>query len=225
MGGIPTNRLGQVVIDAQNKVLPGLYAAGECACVSVHGANRLGTNSLLDLLVFGKHAGLDAAAYASGASLPSLPADPTEFTRGQIERLMNGSGREKAAQIGREMRQVMMDDVGMFRTEEGLSQAVVKIRELRERFKEVRVSDTGRVFNTELLNTWELGNMLDLALVTAVAALERKESRGAHAREDFPRRDDQNWLKHSLAWLEDDQVRLDYKPVVITHYAPMERVY
>lgn len=225
MGGIPTDKYGQVVVNDKNTVLPGLFAAGECACVSVHGANRLGTNSLVDLIVFGKHAGLQAAEYANGADLPALSGDPTEFSRQQIDQLMNGSGKEKAAQIGREMRQVMMDNVGVFRTEEGLAQAVDKINELRERFKEVKVSDTSRIFNTELLNTWELGNMLDLALVTSIAALDRKESRGAHAREDFPRRDDKNWLKHSLAWMEGDKVRLGYKPVVITRHEPKERVY
>ena len=226
MGGIPTNKYGEVVIDAEGTVLPGLYAAGECACVSVHGANRLGTNSLVDLVVFGKYAGIKAAEYANGADLPRLPADPDGGVRRQLDNLLNGSGREKAAQIGRELRKVMSDDVGVFRTEEGLQQAVEKVRELRERYKQVRVSDGGKIFNTELLNTWELGCLLDAALVTAVSALERKESRGAHAREDYPRRDDENWLKHTLAWLnEDGSVRLDYKPVVITQYAPKERVY
>lgn len=226
MGGIPTNKYGEVVIDSQGTVLPGLYAAGECACVSVHGANRLGTNSLVDLVVFGKYAGIKAAEYANGADLPRLPADPADGVRRQLDNLLNGSGREKAAQIGRELRKVMSDDVGVFRTEEGLQQAVEKVRELRERYKQVRVSDGGKIFNTELLNTWELGCLLDAALVTAVSALERKESRGAHAREDYPRRDDENWLKHTLAWLnEDGSVRLDYKPVVITQYAPKERVY
>jgi len=226
MGGIPTNKYGEVVVDDQGTVLPGLYAAGECACVSVHGANRLGTNSLVDLVVFGKYAGIKAAEYANGADLPRLPSDPDAGVRRQLDNLLNGSGREKAAQIGRELRKVMMDDVGVFRTEEGLKQAVEKVRELRERYKQVRVSDGGKIFNTELLNTWELGCLLDAALVTAVSALERKESRGAHAREDYPRRDDENWLKHTLAWLnEDGSVRLDYKPVVITQYAPKERVY
>ncbi|GAP09459.1 succinate dehydrogenase subunit A [Bellilinea caldifistulae] len=226
MGGIPTNKYGEVVVDDQGTVLPGLYAAGECACVSVHGANRLGTNSLVDLVVFGKYAGIKAAEYAKGADLPRLPADPDAGVRRQLDNLLNGSGRERAAQIGRELRKVMMDDVGVFRTEEGLKQAVEKVRELRERYKQVRVSDGGKIFNTELLNTWELGCLLDAALVTAVSALERKESRGAHAREDYPRRDDENWLKHTLAWLnEDGSVRLGYKPVVITQYAPKERVY
>ncbi len=226
MGGIPTDKLGQVVVDDKGTVMPGLYAAGECACVSVHGANRLGTNSLVDLVVFGKHAGIQAAEYASGSDLPALPDNPDDFARQQIDALMNGSGKEKAAKIGRELRQVMMDDVGVFRTEEGLADAVQKVSELRERFKQVRVNDPGKVFNTELLNTWELGNLLDLALVTAVSALERKESRGAHAREDFSRRDDQNWLKHTLAWMDaDGKVRLGYKQVVITRYTPQERVY
>ncbi len=226
MGGIPTNKYAEVVVDSQGTVLPGLYAAGECACVSVHGANRLGTNSLVDLVVFGKYAGIKAAEYAAGAALPALPAEPEAAVRKQIGDLLNGSGKEKAAQIGRELRKVMSDDVGVFRTEEGLKQAVEKVRELRERFRQVRVSDGGKVFNTELLNTWELGCLLDAALVTAVSALERKESRGAHAREDYSRRDDENWLKHTLAWLaEDGSVRLDYKPVTITQYAPQERVY
>ncbi len=226
MGGIPTNKYGEVVVDDQGTALPGLYAAGECACVSVHGANRLGTNSLVDLVVFGKYAGIKAAEYANGADLPRLPADPDGGVRRQLDNLLNGSGREKAAQIGRELRKVMSDDVGVFRTEEGLKQAVEKVRELRERYQHVRVTDGGKIFNTELLNTWELGCLLDAALVTAVSALERKESRGAHAREDYPRRDDENWLKHTLAWLnEDGSVRLGYKPVVITQYAPKERVY
>jgi len=225
MGGIPTDYWGQVVVNEQNTVLPGLFAAGECACVSVHGANRLGTNSLVDLIVFGKHAGLKAAEYARGANQPTLHGDPTDFARQQIDRMMNGSGKEKAAKLGRELKKVMMDDVGVFRHEEGLAAAVEKVKELRERFKEVKVGDTSKIFNTELLNNWELGNMLDLAQVTAVAALERKESRGAHAREDFPKRDDVNWLKHSLAWMDGDQIRLGYKPVVITKYAPKERVY
>jgi succinate dehydrogenase / fumarate reductase flavoprotein subunit len=225
MGGIPTNKYGEVVVDDQGSVLPGLYAAGECACVSVHGANRLGTNSLVDLVVFGKHAGLRAAEYANGVNFPALPAEADGYTRATIARLHAGDGSEKAAQIGREMRTVMSDDVGVFRTEEGLSAAVEKIKELRERFTHVKVADASKVFNTELLNTWELGNMLDLALVTAESALARKESRGAHAREDFPRRDDPNWMKHTLAWLDGDQVRLGYKPVVVTHFTPQERVY
>ncbi|MEA4907482.1 MAG: FAD-binding protein [Chloroflexi bacterium] len=225
MGGIPTNKYGEVVIDDQNTVMPGLYAAGECACVSVHGANRLGTNSLVDLVVFGKHAGMRAAEYARGAALPELPADALDFTLAQIDRLKNGDGSENVADIGHEMRTMMFDDVGVFRTQEGLTQAMEKLQELRQRFQHVRVSDPSSVYNQELFSAWELGNMLDLALVTTASALARQESRGGHAREDFPKRDDASWLKHTLAWLEDGQVRLGYKPVVVTKYQPKERVY
>ena len=225
MGGIPTNKYGQVVLDAANTVLPGMYAAGEVACVSVHGANRLGTNSLLDLIVFGKHSGLNAAEFARGADFQPLPEDPTEFARAQFDRLRQGSGKAKAADIANEMKTVMFEHVGVFRTEAGMEMAVEKVRELRERFKEVRVQDQGKVFNLELLNTWEIGNLLELAEVTAVSALRRRESRGAHAREDYPKRDDENWLKHTLTWFENGQVRQDYKPVVITQFQPKERIY
>ncbi len=200
MGGIPTNKFGQVVIDENRTVLPGLYAAGEVACVSVHGANRLGTNSLLDLIVFGKHAGLNAAEFANGAVFQPLPADAADFARPQFDALLNSSGSRKRHGHCREMKKVMIDHVGVFRTEAGMHTALDKVRELQERFRHVRIGDRGKVFNTELLNTWELGNLLDLAEVTTASALTRQESRGAHAREDFPKRDDANWLKHTLAW-------------------------
>jgi succinate dehydrogenase / fumarate reductase flavoprotein subunit len=225
MGGIPTNKFGEVVVDERNTVMPGLYASGEVACVSVHGANRLGTNSLLDLLVFGKHSGLRAAEYANQASFQSLPSNVTDFARSHLEALLNSGGKERPAEIANEMKKVMNDHVGVFRTEAGMQIAVDRIRELKEQFKHVRVDDHGRVFNTDLLNTWEIGNLLDLAEVTAVAALARQESRGAHAREDFPKRDDANWLKHSLAWSCDGKIELRYKPVVIQKYQPKERVY
>lgn len=225
MGGIPTNKYGEVVIDEQNTVLPGLYAAGEVACVSVHGANRLGTNSLLDLIVFGKYAGLKAAEFANGASFQPLPADPTEYARAQFDAIRSSQGDEKIYDIGREMKAVMFDEVGVFRTAEGMQRALDKVRELKERLKHVRTPDSGKIFNTEVMNVWELGNLLDLAEVTTVSALARQESRGGHAREDFPKRDDANWLKHTLAWMEDGRIRLSYKPVVITKWQPKERVY
>ena len=225
MGGIPTDKYGQVVIDEKNTVMPGLYAAGETACVSVHGANRLGTNSLVDIVVFGKHSGLSAAAYANGVDFMPLPDEPAAYVQEIIDRFHNASGKEKVARIGRELRMEMFDNVGIFRTQESLEHAVEKVKELRERFQQVKVTDSGKVYNMEMMQAWELGNMLDLALVTAEAALARTESRGGHARDDFPARDDTNWLKHSLAWLNGDEVSLGYKPVVITKYAPKERTY
>jgi len=225
MGGIPTNKYGEVVIDDKNTPFPGLFAAGECACVSVHGANRLGTNSLLDLVVFGKHAGLRAAEYAKSADFTPLPANADEFARAQFDTLRNGSGKENAFDIATEMKKVMFDDVGIYRNEKGMKDALQKVHELKERYQQVKVTDTGRIFNTELLNAWELGNMLDVAEVVAECALNRQESRGGHSREDFPKRDDQNWLKHTLAWKKDGKVQIGYKPVVITKYQPKERVY
>ncbi len=225
MGGIPTNIYGEVVIDEENTVLPGLYAAGEVACVSVHGANRLGTNSLLDIIVFGKVSGIKAAEYACGSEFPSLPTDADGFLLQQLDSLRGEKSTAKVNDIRREMQEVMMADVGVFRTEEGMKQAVVKVRELKEQFKEVRVEDQGKVFNTDLYEAWELGCLLDVAEVTAVSALERKESRGAHAREDYPKRLDEDWLKHTLAFLKPDGVDLKYKPVTITRFEPKERVY
>jgi succinate dehydrogenase / fumarate reductase flavoprotein subunit len=225
MGGIPTNMFGEVVIDENNTVLPGMYAAGEVACVSVHGANRLGTNSLVDIIVFGKASGIKAAEYASGSSFPSLPSDADGFLLQQLDSLRGEKSSIKVSDIRREMQEVMMAEVGVFRTEEGMEKAVKKVRELKEQYKEVCVEDQGKVFNTDLYEAWELGCLLDVAEVTAVSALERKESRGAHAREDYPKRLDDEWLKHTLATLKPDGVELKYKPVKITRFEPKERVY
>jgi len=226
MGGIPTNKYGEVVIDEINTVMPGLFAAGEVACVSVHGANRLGTNSLLDLIVFGKHAGLRAAEFAHGADYQALPADPTEFTQAQFEAIRNTQGDEKILEISSQMKAIMMDCVGMFRTGDGMQSALKTVRELRERYKHIPLHDHGKIFNTELINIWELGNLLDIAELVTVSAIARTESRGAHARDDYPKRDDANWLKHTLAWVKPNgEIELRYKPVVVTKYQPMERVY
>ena len=225
MGGIPTNKYGEVVIDGNNTVFPGLYAAGECACVSVHGANRLGTNSLLDLVVFGKHAGLKAAEYARGSDYSALRTEPEAVSRSQFDVLRNGSGNANAFDIATEMKKVMFEDVGIYRSGSIMETALDKILELKERFKQIRVTDTGKIFNTELLNAWELGNMLDVSEVVTVCALNRTESRGGHSREDYPNRDDDHWLKHTLAWKEDGKVKINYKPVVITKYQPKVRVY
>jgi succinate dehydrogenase / fumarate reductase flavoprotein subunit len=225
MGGIPTNKFGEVVTDDKNTVVPGLYAAGECACVSVHGGNRLGTNSLLDLVVFGKHAGLRAAEYAGQAEFENLPAEPEAGAKSQMDALRSGSGSENVFDISQEMKKLMFELVGIYRNEKDMQAAIEKVRALQERYKHVKISDTGRIFNTELINAWELGNMLELAEVIAVSALNRKESRGGHSREDFPNRDDKDWLKHTLASRNADEIKIAYKPVTITKYQPKERVY
>jgi succinate dehydrogenase / fumarate reductase flavoprotein subunit len=225
MGGIPTNKFGEVVIDDKGTTIPGLYAAGECACVSVHGANRLGTNSLLDIVVFGKHAGLKAAEYAKQAQFGKLPQDAEAGARSQFDALRNGSGKANVYDLSNEMKTTMFSDVGIYRNGSGMEEAIDKVLELKEKYKQVKVSDTGKVFNTELLNAWELGNLLDIAEVVALSAINRTESRGGHSREDYPERDDENWLKHTLVRKKNGRLEISYKPVVITKYKPKPRVY
>ncbi|MGW5235797.1 succinate dehydrogenase flavoprotein subunit [Streptomyces nodosus] len=229
MGGIPTNVEGEVLAD-NTTVVPGLYAAGEVACVSVHGANRLGTNSLLDINVFGRRAGIAAAEYSQKAEYVELPENPAELVVSQIEQLRASTGEERVADLRRELQDTMDANVMVFRTEQTIKTAVEKIAELRERYKNVAIQDKGKRFNTDLLEAVELGNLLDLAEVMAVSALARKESRGGHYREDYPTRDDVNFMRHTMAYREvgDDgteSIRLDYKPVVQTRYQPMERKY
>jgi len=229
MGGIPTNVEGEVLSD-NTTVVPGLYAAGEVACVSVHGANRLGTNSLLDINVFGRRAGIAAAEYSQTAEFVELPENPAELVVSQIEQLRTSTGTERVSVLRRELQETMDANVMVFRTEQTIKTAVEKIAELRERYKNVSIQDKGKRFNTDLLEAVELGNLLDLAEVMAVSALARKESRGGHYREDYPNRDDVNFMRHTMAYREvgDDgteSIRLDYKPVVQTRYQPMERKY
>jgi succinate dehydrogenase / fumarate reductase flavoprotein subunit len=225
MGGIPTDVDGRVLIDEQNTPLPGFYAAGECACVSVHGANRLGTNSLVDLVVFGRRAGRDMARFIAQTGFTPLPPDSECLACAEVERLLHGAGDEPAAAIRQELQEVMMDNVGVFRIEGHIQAAVDKVRQLQERYRRVGLQDKGARFNTELLEAIELGYLLDLAEVTAVSALARRESRGAHSREDYTERDDGNWLKHTLAYRTEKGVELKYKPVSITRFQPKPRTY
>jgi len=224
MGGIPTNKYGEVT-QADNSTVPGLYAAGECACVSVHGANRLGTNSLLDLVVFGKHAGLKAAEYSNRTEFTPLPVDPGAEIAQEFEKLRAGTGKETSFKIAKDLKRVMFDLVGIYRNENDMLKAVESVRELQERFNHVKIDDTGRIFNTDLISAWELKNMLEIAEVVALSALNRKESRGGHSREDYPKRDDKEWLKHTFVTKKDGKLSIEYKPVTITKYQPKERVY
>ncbi|MFD4589731.1 succinate dehydrogenase flavoprotein subunit [Streptomyces rubiginosohelvolus] len=229
MGGIPTNVEGEVLAD-NTTVVPGLYAAGEVACVSVHGANRLGTNSLLDINVFGKRSGIAAAEYAAKSDFVELPENPAQLVQDQVERLRNSTGTERVAELRTELQECMDANVMVFRTEQTIKTAVAKIAELRERYLNVSIQDKGKRFNTDLLEAIELGNLLDLAEVMATSALARKESRGGHYREDYPNRDDVNFMRHTMAYREvaadgAESIRLDYKPVVTTRYQPMERKY
>ena len=199
MGGIPTNVNAEVVIDARGTVMPGLYAAGETACVSVHGANRLGTNSLVDLVVFGRRGGMRMAEFVKHADWAPLPANPEAEIHAEFERMRNSSGKSRHGEMRAKMQETMMDNIGVFRTEESMQKGIDDLAELRERFYcDLQIDDKAHVFNTDLMEAWELGALLDLADVTARAAIERKESRGAHSREDFKKRDDENWLAHSL---------------------------
>ncbi|GAA1052219.1 MULTISPECIES: succinate dehydrogenase flavoprotein subunit [Dietzia] len=228
MGGIPTNVKGEV-LRTNDDVVPGLYAAGECACVSVHGSNRLGTNSLLDINVFGRRAGIAAADYAAGHDFVELPEEPEKMVREWMESMLADHGAENANDIRTEMQAMMDDKASVYRTEQSLTEARDELRALKKRYADVTVSDKGKRFNTELLEAVELGFLLELAEVTVVGALNRKESRGGHAREDYPDRNDDEFMKHTMAFKDGlgllSEIRLDWKPVVQTRYEPMERKY
>jgi len=229
MGGVPTDNDGRVIRDENNTVVPGLYAAGECACVSVHGGNRLGTNSLVDILVFGRRAGKDMAKCIAQTDFASLPAKPEESASALMARLREGKGegsKDSVAAVRDELQREMMDKAGVFRTAETLTAGRDRVRELQARYQSVRIQDRGRIFNTDLVEAIELGFLLDVAQVTVEAALARQESRGAHSREDFPKRDDANWLKHSLGYRTmSGAIEFRHKPVTITRFQPQERKY
>jgi succinate dehydrogenase / fumarate reductase flavoprotein subunit len=225
MGGIPTDVHGRVIIDNANTIVNGLYAAGECACVSVHGANRLGTNSLLDLVVFGRRAGMHVGDYVKQAAMVQPKTTAADEAREWINTLTDGAAGPHGGHISDEMQVTMMEKVGIYRNEKDMGAAVDEINELRQRYQTVRVQDTTKQFNTDLLEIIELGNLLDLSLITAASALNRQESRGAHSREDYPDRDDDKWLVHSLAYLEGDSVRLEKKAVDTSIWEPKPRTY
>ncbi|MBY4128645.1 succinate dehydrogenase flavoprotein subunit [Rhodococcus fascians] len=228
MGGIPTKIHGEVLRN-NTDIVPGLYAAGECACVSVHGANRLGTNSLLDINVFGRRAGIAAAEYANSVDFTPLPEEPAKMVQDWLELILSDHGHERAADIRTEMQQSMDNNASVFRTEERLETALKDVRALKERYNKITVEDKGKRYNSDLLEAIELGFLLEMAEVTVVGALNRKESRGGHAREDFPERNDAEYMKHTMAYKEGQglltDIRLDYKPVIQTRYEPMERKY
>ncbi|HET8908416.1 MAG TPA: succinate dehydrogenase flavoprotein subunit [Ktedonobacterales bacterium] len=228
MGGIPTDVEGRVVMDEQNTVLPGLYAAGEVACVSVHGANRLGTNSLVDLIVFGRRAGKHIGAkWLPESDFAPLPSDPDAAATEMVEGLLSRTTGETQESIRAELRDMMMEYVGVVRNDERLQTATTKLVELKERFKSIRLMDRTRTFNTELMEVIELGNLIECSEATIAGALARKESRGAHYRTDFEKRDDVNFLSHTLAYRSETPGAPDlrYKPVVITEFQPKERKY
>ncbi|MDR9397098.1 succinate dehydrogenase flavoprotein subunit [Pontimonas sp.] len=232
MGGIPTNIKAEVLSD-NDTVVAGLYAAGECACVSVHGSNRLGTNSLLDINVFGKRAGRFSVEYANSAEMPALPEDPSAEVRNLIAQTLSADGTERIAPIRKELQEEMDKNAQVFRTEASLNAVGQTIHELRDRYQKIGIHDRGKRYNTDLLEAIELGFLLDISEVVVASAKNREESRGGHMRDDFPDRNDDKFMVHTMAYLTgdpksstvDDHIDIDWKPVVITNYQPMERKY
>ena len=227
MGGIPADKDGQVIIDDKGTKITGFFAAGECACVSVHGSNRLGTNSLLDALVFGRRTGKALMEFAGSAKLYDVNEDKEiASVRSRIDTIINTSGTESMNNIRNELKEIMMSNCGVFRNKEGLEVCLKKVKELQGRFKKAKITDRGKIFNTEVIESIELGHMLEYSEVIIVSAMAREESRGSHARTDFPKRDDAKWLKHTLSYKKPDGgIELKYKPVTITKHQPEERKY
>jgi succinate dehydrogenase / fumarate reductase flavoprotein subunit len=226
MGGIPTDKSARVLADGKEKPVEGFYAAGECACVSVHGANRLGTNSLLEASLFGRRAGKSIVRFLrERRDFPELPADAASAAIKEVEWFLSANGTERVADIREELQKRMTTECGIFRNAEKLKAMVSDLKNLEKRFKNIRIEDRSRTFNYDLLEAIELGHMLNFAEIIVSGAIAREESRGAHSRTDFPKRDDAKWLKHTIAWKEGDRIRFDYKPVVITRFQPKERTY
>ncbi|MEM9123063.1 MAG: FAD-binding protein, partial [Pseudomonadota bacterium] len=237
MGGIPTNYWGEVVTlegDNPDEVVPGLMAVGEAACVSVHGANRLGSNSLIDLVVFGRAAGLRAAELVvPGDSQPQLPPDAGDAALNRLDHFRYAKGGTRTAELRLQMQRVMQNNCAVFRTGEVLEEGQDLIRHVTTGMPDISVSDRSMIWNTDLIETLEFDNLLSQAVVTMDSAANRKESRGAHAREDFPDRDDDVWMKHTLAWIDDKfETRIDFRPVhtytmsnEIQYIVPKARVY
>lgn len=227
MGGIPTNYDTEALADNKGNLLTGFYAAGECACVSVHGANRLGTNSLLDLVVFGRRGGKKIAEFLEKAEHTEFKGDPTAKTKEEMSGLLNQNGGEKVAAIRRELQENMMEKCGIFRNEADLKEMQGLIKQYKERYNNITVQDKSKVFNTDLIETIELGNLLDIAETITDSALNRPESRGAHTREDFPNRNDAEWMKHTFISknMSGGSPTIDYKTVIKTRFEPMERKY
>ena len=227
MGGIPADKDGQVIIDDKGTKITGFFAAGECACISVHGANRLGTNSLLDALVFGRRTGKALMEFTGNAKLHDINEDKEiASVKGRIDTIMNTSGTESMNNIRNELKEIMMSNCGVFRNKDGLEVCLKKVKELQGRFKKAKVTDRGKTFNSELIETIELQHMLEYSEIIVVSAIAREESRGSHARTDFSKRDDAKWLKHTLSYKKPDGgIELKYKPVTITKHQPEERKY
>ncbi|MCJ7526278.1 MAG: succinate dehydrogenase flavoprotein subunit [Candidatus Aminicenantes bacterium] len=227
MGGIPANVRTEVIKDAAGTVVKGLYTAGEASCLSLHGANRLGTNSLQDAATFGRIAGIHMSEFCRENNFSGLPAQPLEIAQGKIDRLWNGQGKERHAPIREKLQENMTKYLGVFRNQDDMLKMLVMIKELQERYRQVTVDDHGDVFNLDLIEALELENLLSFSEVIVEGALARQESRGAHFRNDFPKRNDGEWLKHTLAWRRDGKIVLDFSKGVVIYpqYQPQERKY
>ena len=225
MGGIPTTKKGEVIKDSKNTVVPGFYAAGEAACVSIHGANRLGTNSLQEAATFGRIAGKAMKEFIAKTHHMPIPEEIVERAEARIRRYLEGEGKVRPIELREKLQETMTDKVGIFRNEKDLKEALSIIRELEEQIPHMKVEDKGMIFNLDLQEALETENLLTFAEIIAAGALNRTESRGAHYRTDYPKRDDKNWLKHTLAWNTPEGVKFDYKPVIITKFEPKERKY